>query len=196
MRRCMKRKSISDSRSAEKISDKRIRIEIQPAQTNGVERIRRFVNIHLHCIVSNLKRVSKFSTLPPWKNFCGRSWQCTDFDLILGLYSVVLFGSILLSHSETINAKVVCFPNLHPVINAVIKQLYNFDAWWTPLKHEKTVKQCALIFKREAPGICLVFPVVNPALPKGCRRTRWSDCISDLSWSHLCVEPAEPSKIA
>ena len=125
----MKRKSISDSRSAEKISDKRIRIEIQPAQTNGVERIRRFVNIHLHCIVSNLKRVSKFSTLPPWKNFCGRSWQCTDFDLIFGLYSVVLFGSILLSHSETINAKVVCFPNLHPVINAVIKQLYNFDAW-------------------------------------------------------------------
>jgi len=33
----MKRKSITDSRSAEKISDKRLRIEVQPAQTNGVE---------------------------------------------------------------------------------------------------------------------------------------------------------------
>jgi len=29
------------------------------------------------------------------------------------------------------------------------------------LKHEKPVKEC-LIFKREAPGICLVHPMVNP----------------------------------
>jgi len=40
---------------------------------------------------------------------------------------MVLFGSILLSHSTTINAKVVGF--LNPYINAVIKKLYNFDAW-------------------------------------------------------------------
>jgi len=51
-----KRKSISDSRSAENISDKRLRIEVQPAQTTGIERVKRFVNVHLHCIVSNLKR--------------------------------------------------------------------------------------------------------------------------------------------
>jgi len=31
----MKRKSISDSRSVENISDKRLKIEVQPAQTNG-----------------------------------------------------------------------------------------------------------------------------------------------------------------
>jgi len=30
------------------------------------------VNVRLHCIVSNLKSISKISTLPPWKNFCGR----------------------------------------------------------------------------------------------------------------------------
>ena len=41
-----------------------MRIEVQPAQTNGVERVKRFVNAHLHCIVSNLKRISKISTLP------------------------------------------------------------------------------------------------------------------------------------
>jgi len=38
----IKRKSIHDSRSIENISDKRLRIEVQPAQTNGVERIKAF----------------------------------------------------------------------------------------------------------------------------------------------------------
>jgi len=51
----MKRENISDSRSVESISDKRLRIEAQPAQTNGVERVKRFVNVHFLCIVSNLK---------------------------------------------------------------------------------------------------------------------------------------------
>ena len=31
----------------------------------GVERIKRFVNVHVHCVVSNLKRISKMSTLHP-----------------------------------------------------------------------------------------------------------------------------------
>jgi len=43
----MKRISISDSRSVENISDKILKIEFQPAQTNGVERVKRFVNVHL-----------------------------------------------------------------------------------------------------------------------------------------------------
>ena len=38
----MKRKSISDSRSAENISDKRLRNEVQPAKTNGIERVNAF----------------------------------------------------------------------------------------------------------------------------------------------------------
>jgi len=33
-----------------------------------------FVNVHLHCNVSNIKMISKMSTLPPWKNLCGRPW--------------------------------------------------------------------------------------------------------------------------
>ena len=49
---------------------------------------------------------------------------CTDFDLILRSSSVMLFGSILLNHSKTINAKVVRFLNLYANQN-----LYNFDAW-------------------------------------------------------------------
>ena len=36
----------------------------------GLERVLRFVNVHLHCIVSNLKMISKMPTLPPWKKFC------------------------------------------------------------------------------------------------------------------------------
>jgi len=35
------KKSISDSRSVENISDRRLRIEVQPAQTNGEERVKR-----------------------------------------------------------------------------------------------------------------------------------------------------------
>jgi len=76
--------SIFDSRSVENISDKRLRIEVQPAQTNGVEKVKRFVNVHLHCIVSNLKRKSTISKLCPGKISAG-GHGCTDFDLILGL---------------------------------------------------------------------------------------------------------------
>jgi len=63
IRQFMKRKSISGSQRVESTSDKILRIEVQPIQTNGVERVKRFVNFHLHCIVSNLKRISKISTL-------------------------------------------------------------------------------------------------------------------------------------
>jgi len=31
----------------------------------GVERVKRFVNVHLHCIVSNLEMIGKISTLSP-----------------------------------------------------------------------------------------------------------------------------------
>jgi len=70
-RQFIKRKSISNSRSVESISDKRLRIEIQPAQTNGVKMVKCFMNVRFHCIVNRLKRISKISTLPPWKIFCG-----------------------------------------------------------------------------------------------------------------------------
>ena len=30
-----------------------------------VERVNRFVNVHLHCIVNNLKKISKILMLPP-----------------------------------------------------------------------------------------------------------------------------------
>jgi len=34
-----------------------------------VETVMRFVNVHLHCIVSNLTRISKMLTLLPLKKF-------------------------------------------------------------------------------------------------------------------------------
>jgi len=64
-RHFIKRKSITDSRRVGNISDKRLRIEVQQAQTNGVEMVKRFVNVHFHCIVRNLKSISKTPTLPP-----------------------------------------------------------------------------------------------------------------------------------
>jgi len=79
----MKRKSISDSRSADNISDKILRIEVQPATTYGVETVKRFVNVHLYCIVSNLKRISKFRLSSPGK-ISADAHGCTDSDLILG----------------------------------------------------------------------------------------------------------------
>jgi len=35
----------------------------------GVETVKRFVNIHLHCNVSNLKQISKMSTFHPLEKF-------------------------------------------------------------------------------------------------------------------------------
>jgi len=40
----------------------------------GVDRVKSFTNVYLHCIVRNLKKIRKMSTLPPWKNICGRPW--------------------------------------------------------------------------------------------------------------------------
>jgi len=67
-----------------------------------------------------------------------------------GPWSVVLFGSILLRHPKTINAKVVNLLNLYRLLNAVIKKLYNFDACEQP-KDMKNQWRSFLIFKREAP---------------------------------------------
>ena len=64
----MKRKSISDSQSVENISDKRLSIEVQPAQTNGVERVKRLrTSISLHRQQPE-KDKQNFS-LPPLENF-------------------------------------------------------------------------------------------------------------------------------
>jgi len=85
------------------------------------------VNVHLHCIASNLKRIGKIFTLTPPAKFSADDHGCTDFDLILGSYSMVLFGSILLSHSKTVNAQVISFLILQYMLKVVIKKLYNFD---------------------------------------------------------------------
>jgi len=41
----------------------------------GVERIKRFMKVHLHCIVRNLKKDQRnVDVAPPWKNLCGHPW--------------------------------------------------------------------------------------------------------------------------
>jgi len=56
IRQFMKRKSVSGSRIVENISDKRLRIEVQPAQTNGVERVKRFLWMS-NCITSSATQI-------------------------------------------------------------------------------------------------------------------------------------------
>jgi len=68
IRQFMNRKSISDSQSVENISDKRLRIEVQPAQTNGVERVKCFVNVHLHCQQPE-KDMQNFDVAHPLEKF-------------------------------------------------------------------------------------------------------------------------------
>ena len=82
IRQLMNRKSISDSRSVEKISDKRLRSEVQPAQTNGEERVKRFVNVHLHCTVSNLTSIRKISTLSSPGKFSADAHACPESSFI------------------------------------------------------------------------------------------------------------------
>jgi len=57
----------------------------------GVETGKRFMNVHLHCNVSNLKMISKMSTLPPWKNDYGRPWLLSPFE------QAFMYGQIRLS---------------------------------------------------------------------------------------------------
>jgi len=94
----MKGKSISDNRSVENISDKRLRIEVQPVQTNMLEMVKRFVKVHLHCIVSNLKRISKISMLPPPGKFSADAHDdCVQFGKQHLQYNAIL-PSIVLSY--------------------------------------------------------------------------------------------------
>jgi len=42
----------------------------------GLERVKRFVKVHLHYVFLNLKKDKQnVGVAPPWKNFCGRPWS-------------------------------------------------------------------------------------------------------------------------
>ena len=52
----------------------------------AAEKVKRFLKVSVHCTVSTMKRISKMSTLPPWKNFSGRPCTPANFTPIqLGL---------------------------------------------------------------------------------------------------------------
>jgi len=84
----MKGKLISDSRSVENISEKRLKIEVQPIQTNGVKTVKRFVNVHLHCTVSDLKRISKISMLPPLEKFLRTPWLSCARKMVVNVKNI------------------------------------------------------------------------------------------------------------
>ena len=45
-----------------------------------VDRLKRFVNVHLHCVISNQKRISKMLTLPPAGKISADAhvYKCSD----------------------------------------------------------------------------------------------------------------------
>jgi len=57
-----------------------LRIEVQPSQTIGLERVKHFLNVHVHCTISNLKRISKMSRLSPLKKFLQLPMILTDVE--------------------------------------------------------------------------------------------------------------------
>jgi len=80
----MKRKKTFLIAKEQKIFQKRLRFEVLPAQTNGVERESSFMNVHLDCIISNRKRINKLSTFPPPWKLSADAHGYTDVDVILG----------------------------------------------------------------------------------------------------------------
>jgi len=60
-----------------------LRIEFQPAQTNGAERVKRFSERPVALHRRQPENISKISTLTPGRNSTD-AHECTDFDLIRG----------------------------------------------------------------------------------------------------------------
>ena len=72
--------------------------------------------------------------------------------------------------------------NVEPLVRIEISQLRQFGHA-SRMPHERLVRQ-----------VLLGKPTAKR--PRSCPRPRWSDCISDIAWSHLGVEPVELSEIA
>jgi len=76
IRQFVKGKSISNSGSVENILDKRLKIEVQPAQTDGVKTSKGEAFYEcpfaLHCQQSEKGKQNFDVSILPWKNFCGR----------------------------------------------------------------------------------------------------------------------------
>jgi len=89
-----------------------LRIEFQPAQNNGIENVKRFVNVHLHCIVSNLKRISKISVLLPG-NISAHAHDAETSLFLLNVFQddrhLNIFSEYFCSSELTLSAKTIAF---------------------------------------------------------------------------------------
>jgi len=58
----------------------------------GVERAKRSVNVHMHWVVSNLKKDKQnvYVAPLPWKNYCGRPCPQSNFGVIPKLPAIYL----------------------------------------------------------------------------------------------------------
>ena len=84
-----------------------------------VETAKRFLNVHLHCIVSSLTKISKMVTLPPtWKSFYRRPWcPCVPVLLISSFYrSVLTVTGRPIASSNKYDPMVPLRPNTHQTI--------------------------------------------------------------------------------
>jgi len=94
------------------ISNTTLRIEFQPAQNNGAENVKRFVNVHLLCIVINLKRIRKISVLLP-ENISAHAHDAGTSLFVFNVFQVdrhwKIFNEFYYSSELTLSAKTIAF---------------------------------------------------------------------------------------
>jgi len=96
---------------------------------------KRFVNVHLHCIVSNMQRISKISRFPPWKSFCRRSCFWPEFFQISSIFPTC-FVSFLAANKT--NKKYLNYRNFNKPFFAIFKvsrPSFSAHAVAQPCKH-------------------------------------------------------------
>ena len=91
----------------------------------GVERAKRFVNMHLHCIVSNMERINKISSLPPWKKICGRPCFWLECFQISGIFPTC-YGCFLAAN--TTNKKYLNYRNFNQPFLCNIQSLETWNS--------------------------------------------------------------------
>ena len=108
-----------------------------------------FVYVHLRCIANNLKKISKISTLPPWKNFCGRPCAAVLTDLSMAFCQ----GQQACISGHTLSSSL---QNCKVAISVIFISWFFLNAWLLPeyrlmsipsLNYISTI-QCSQVGKR------------------------------------------------
>jgi len=135
----------------------------------GVERVKCYVNVHLHCMVSNLKITNKMSTLPSHAKISADAHSCVVCVYKSALYCAMNNHFVLFEYPfGTRVVECACV-----VTNRIVRRLTSRDVLltkevWVDSRHPKilaVLKQLQTCFnaKREK-GVGTPFPCVPAPL--------------------------------